>query len=148
MSEPIVVRFDARYAPEIRRIRNTVFTAEQQIDEKADFDGQDPDAIHALVACQGEHVGTGRMLRDGHIGRLAVLKAYRGRGLGTQVLLALVQEAERRGLPRVYLGAQKQAVGFYERLGFSVYGEPYIEVNIEHLHMERFITRDSGSPSP
>ncbi len=140
MSGTIVVRFDAQYGPEIRRIRNAVFTAEQHIDKKIDFDGQDPDAVHVLVACQGAYVGTGRMLRDGHIGRLAVLKAYRGCGLGAQVLLALVQEAERRGLKRVYLGAQKQAVGFYERLGFSVYGEPYVEVNIEHLHMERFIT--------
>lgn len=148
MNGPIVVRFDAQYAPEIRRIRNTVFTAEQQIDEEADFDGQDPDAVHALVACQGAYVGTGRMLRDGHIGRLAVLKEYRGRGLGAQVLLALVQEAERRGLPRVYLGAQKQAVGFYERLGFSVYGEPYMEVNIEHRHMERFTGSESETPSP
>ena len=77
------------------------------------------------------------MLSDGHIGRLAVLKEYRGQGLGAQALLALVAEADRIGLDRVYLGAQKHAVGFYERLGFSVYGEPYMEVGIEHVHMER-----------
>jgi predicted GNAT family N-acyltransferase len=147
MSETIAVRFDPDYAPEIRRIRNAVFTVEQGIDEEADFDGQDPEAVHVLVACEGEYVGTGRMLSDGHIGRLAVLEAYRGRGLGAQVLRALVHEAERMGLARVYLGAQKQAVGFYERLGFSVYGEPYVEVKIEHLHMERFLTGERGIPS-
>lgn len=147
MSERIAVRFDPQYAPEIRRIRNAVFTAEQGIDAEMDFDGQDPEAVHALVAWQGEYVGTGRMLGDGHIGRLAVLKAYRGRGLGAQVLLALIEEAERAGLERVYLGAQKQAVGFYERLGFAVYGEPYVEVEIEHRRMERFLTSDSGTPS-
>ena len=87
------------------------------------------------------------MLNDGHMGRLAVLKAYRGRGLGARVLLALIEEAERAGLERVYPGAQKQAVGFYERLGFAVYGEPYVEVNLEHRHMKRFLTSDRGTPS-
>lgn len=147
MTGTVAVKFDEQYAPEIRRIRNTVFTAEQYIDEKLDFDGQDPDAVHVLVACQGTYVGTGRMLSDGHIGRLAVLKAYRGRGLGAKVLLALVQQAKKMGLKRVYLGAQKHAIGFYERSGFAVYGEPYTEVNIEHVHMERFIGTGSGIPS-
>jgi predicted GNAT family N-acyltransferase len=137
MIETIVVRFDDQYAAEIRAIRHNVFTNEQHIDEEMDFDGQDPGAVHVLVACEGEYVGTGRMLRDGHIGRLAVLKEYRGRGLGASVVLALVKEAEQIGLKRTYLGAQKHAVGFYERLGFSICGEPYTEVNIEHIQMER-----------
>jgi predicted GNAT family N-acyltransferase len=51
----------------------------------------------------------------------------------------LVREAEIKGMKRVYLGAQKHAVGFYQKLGFSVYGDPYIEAAIEHIHMERFI---------
>jgi predicted GNAT family N-acyltransferase len=139
VTETAVVTFDEPYAPEIRRIRNDVFTDEQGINEAIDFDGQDPDALHVLVACGGRYVGTGRMLGDGHIGRLAVLQEYRGRGLGARAVLALVGEAERIGLNRVYLGAQGHAVGFYERLGFSVYGQPYIEANIEHIHMERFI---------
>jgi predicted GNAT family N-acyltransferase len=139
MIEPIVVKFDEQYAPEIRVIRNAVFTNEQHIDEDIDFDGQDRDAVHVLVVYEGKHVGTGRMLIDGHIGRLAVLREYRGRGLGAKVVLALVKEAKNMGTKRVYLGAQKHAVGFYEKLGFSVYGEPYTEANIEHIHMERFI---------
>ena len=139
MSASIVVAFDERYAPEIRRIRNDVFSKEQQIDEEKDFDGQDCEAVHVLVACEGKYVGTGRMLADGHIGRLAVLKDYRGRGLGTQLVRALIGAAENRGVHRVYLGAQRYATGFYEKLGFSTYGEPYMEVNIEHVHMERFM---------
>ena len=136
---PSLVQFDEKYEREIKRIRNRVFTKEQQIDEEKDFDGQDPGAVHVLVACQGQYVGTGRMLADGHIGRLAVLKAYRGRGLGASVLLALITEAKSKGMTRVYLGAQKHATGFYEKLGFSVYGEPYMEVNIEHVQMEMFV---------
>jgi predicted GNAT family N-acyltransferase len=139
MIETIIVRFDDVYAPEIRNIRNDVFTREQHIDKDVDFDGQDGDAVHVLVVCKGKHVGTGRMLQDGHIGRLAVLREYRGRGLGAEAIRALIEEAENLGMERVYLGAQKHAVGFYQKLGFSVCGEPYIEANIEHIHMERYI---------
>ena len=138
MIETIVVKFDEQYAHEIKNIRNNVFTNEQHIDEDMDFDGQDRDAVHVLVVCKGKYVGVGRMLNDGHIGRLAVLKEYRGRGLGAKLVLTLIKEAKNIGIRRVYLGAQKHAVGFYEKLGFSAYGEPYTEVNIEHIHMERF----------
>ena len=139
MTKTIIVEFNEQYAPEIQRIRNQVFTQEQDIDPNSDFDGQDSDAVHVLVVSKGKFAGTGRMLADGHIGRLAVLKTHRGRGLGARAVLALVKEAEELGLRRVFLGAQKQAVGFYEKLDFSVYGEPYIEVNIQHMHMERLI---------
>jgi predicted GNAT family N-acyltransferase len=139
MGETIIVAFEERHAPEIRSIRNNVFTIEQQIDEDVDFDGQDNDAVHVLVSYQGRHVGTGRMLADGHIGRLAVLKEFRGQGLGAKAVRALVKEAKSRGMDRVYLGSQTHAIGFYEKLGFSVYGKPYVEANIEHVHMERSI---------
>jgi predicted GNAT family N-acyltransferase len=139
MPETLIVKFDETHAPAIRNIRNAVFTHEQHVDQDLDFDGQDRDAIHVLVAHGKEYVGTGRMLADGHIGRLAVLREHRGRGLGAEAVLALVNEAQNRGMRRVYLGAQSHAVGFYEKLGFSVYGDPYVEVNIEHIHMERLI---------
>ena len=142
MGETVIVAFDERYAPEIRSIRNDVFTAEQQIDEDVDFDGQDRDAVHVLVSYRNSYVGTGRMLTDGHIGRLAVLKDFRGRGLGAEAVRALIKEAENMGMDRVYLGAQKHALGFYEKLGFAAYGEPYVEANIEHVHMERFIDQN------
>lgn len=138
MIETIVIKFDKQYGPRIKNVRNTVFTDEQHIDPDLDFDGQDRDAVHVLILCNGKYVGTGRMLKDGHIGRLAVLKEYRGQGLGAKMVLSLVKEAENRGVKRIYLGAQKHAVGFYKKLGFSVYGDPYTEVNIEHIYMEKF----------
>jgi predicted GNAT family N-acyltransferase len=79
------------------------------------------------------------MLADGHIGRLAVLKPYRGMGLGSAALSALIREAARLGLPRVYLGAQIQAVEFYRKLGFTEYGEPFVEAGIEHVAMQKAI---------
>lgn len=139
MMETTVVDFDEQYAPQIRMIRNTVFTSEQHIDPNKDFDGQDGDAIHVLILCQGKYVGTGRMLRDGHIGRLAVLKEYRGQGLGAEIVLSLINEAKNKNLKRVYLGSQKQAVGFYKKLGFAVYGEAFTEVGIEHVYMEKAV---------
>lgn len=134
-----VVEFDEEYAFKIRSIRNNVFTNEQHIDPDMDFDGQDSDAVHVLIMCKEKYVGTGRMLHDGHIGRLAVLKEYRGQGLGAKIMLSLIKEAKNKKMKRVYLGSQRHAVGFYEKLGFSVYGEPYTEVDIEHVHMEKII---------
>ena len=137
--KPLIVEFDERYAPEIRRIRNAVFTHEQGIDEAIDFDGQDSAALHVLVRASGRYVGTGRMLSDGHIGRLAVLKEHRGRGLGALAVSALMDEARRRSMRRVYLGSQKQAVGFYRKLGFRECGEPFMEAGIEHVAMEKAV---------
>lgn len=140
MNTAHIVPFDHHYAPEIEAIRRAVFTGEQGIDTRKDFDGQDPQAIHALIALDGTYVGTGRMLADGHIGRLAVHRAHRGKGLGAQLVRCLTEQAGCMGLKRVYLGAQKQARGFYEALGFTTYGKPFVEVGIEHVHMEMRLT--------
>ncbi|GAB7220321.1 GNAT family N-acetyltransferase [Vibrio comitans] len=121
---------------EIFLVRNTVFTAEQGIDTNLDFDGQDEQAVHALVYDNDEPVATGRMLGDGHIGRIAVLISHRGKGLGSAIMKALVNEARRRNFPRVYLGAQVHALDFYEKLGFESIGERYDEVGIEHQTMQ------------
>ena len=139
MINTIVVGFEGEYAGEIKRIRNTVFTGEENIDEHADFDGQDTDAIHVLIEMDGQFVGTGRMLMDGHIGRLAVLRSARGRGFGKKLMDALIDQAKKKNINRVYLGAQKHAVGFYKKIGFSEYGDSYEEVGITHVHMEKFI---------
>ena len=88
MIETIIIKLDEQYGPRIKNVRNTVFTDEQHIDPDLDFDGQDRDAVHVLILCNGKYVGTGRMLKDGHIGRLAVLKEYRGQGLGAKMVLS------------------------------------------------------------
>ena len=137
--EAFIVGFDNKHAQTIRNIRNEVFTKEQNVDSSMDFDGLDDEAIHVLIACNNDFVGTGRMLKDGHIGRLAVLKEYRGQGLGNCIVKALIEEAVKWDLKRVYLGAQKHAIDFYRKLGFSAYGESFNEVNIEHVSMETFI---------
>ncbi|MBM7456843.1 hypothetical protein HNR62_002745 [Oceanisphaera litoralis] len=132
-----IIAFDAKHAPHISAIRAEVFIREQHIDPELEFDGLDGAAIHVLVVANGEYVGTGRLLNDGHIGRIAILRDYRGQGLGAKVVRALVDEATRRGYPRVYLGAQTHAVDFYAKLGFTPFGEEFMDAGIPHLAMEK-----------
>ena len=139
MIQSIIVKFDRQYAVEIKKIRNAVFTREQQIDEDLDFEGKDPDAIHVLVMDCDQVVGTGRMLTDGHIGRVAVLKEHRGKGFGANAIITLIDEARRLGMKKDFLGAQIHAVEFYKKLGFSEYGAPFLDAGIDHIHMEKFI---------
>ena len=124
---------------DILAIRHRVFTVEQQVDASLDFDGLDGLATQALAYSDGIAIGTGRILTDGHIGRIAVLKEYRGKGVGSDIIQTLLNQAEKRGLPKVFLGAQVTAIPFYEKLGFSAAGENYMEANILHTPMERTI---------
>lgn len=132
----LLVNFNKTYRPGIISIRNSVFTLEQLVDSNIDFDGQDDGAIHVLIRRNNDYIATGRMLSDGHIGRVAVLKEYREHGYGYKTVSALINEAKNKRLNRVYLGAQLHAIDFYLKLGFLPYGEPYVEANIEHISME------------
>jgi hypothetical protein len=131
----------------IQQIRYSVFSREQKIDAAIDLDGQDPGAIHVLAKVDQGFAGTARMLGDGHIGRLAVLKSVRGKGVGKKLMQALVEIARERGMERVFLGAQEHAVGFYHKLGFIEYGSPHVEAGILHVNMEKRIRPLNSSPS-
>ena len=134
-----VVQFDSRYRPDIINIRTAVFVDEQGIDARIDFDGLDEVATHVLIFSQGTAIATGRILDDGHIGRIAVLKTYRKQGAGTKVLQALLKNAKAKGFTRVYLGSQIHATDFYKKLGFSVCGEVFMDAGLEHIEMELYL---------
>jgi predicted GNAT family N-acyltransferase len=135
----IVEGFDTVWGERIKQIRNLVFSLEQKIDPALDLDGQDPFSLHVVAEIRGQFVGTGRILGDGHIGRLAVLKSVRGKGIGEKLVAKLFGIAKQKGMSRVFLGAQEHAVEFYEKLGFLKYGFPYEEAGIQHIHMEKMI---------
>lgn len=118
-------------------IRFTVFVDEQKVPVELELDEFDPLSCHALALAGDEAVGTGRLLPDGHIGRMAVLAGWRGRGVGALLLQALIDEAQRRGLARVVLNAQTHALGFYARFGFVPEGEEYEEAGLPHRTMSR-----------
>ncbi|MCU0939893.1 MAG: GNAT family N-acetyltransferase, partial [Burkholderiaceae bacterium] len=101
-------------------IRFLVFVEEQKVPAEIEIDAQDPLSLHALaIDASGTAVATGRLLPDGHIGRMAVLQAARGSGVGTAVLLSLMEAARARGHREVVLSAQTHAVPFYARIGFA-----------------------------
>ncbi|MCG8688874.1 MAG: GNAT family N-acetyltransferase [Desulfobacterales bacterium] len=131
--------FEGSNAEQIQEIRYSVFCREQNVDPGLEQDGLDPDACHAIAYDGDTCIGTGRILADGHIGRVAVLKSYRGRGVGRMIVNNLVIQAVQQKMTRVYLGAQIHAVSFYESLGFTCYGSEYEEAGIQHIHMEKLI---------
>ena len=119
----------------ILQIRFNVFVAEQGVEPSLEVDGRDPECVHAIAYDEDLPIGTGRLLPDGHIGRMAVLKEYRSTGVGQKILLKLVAAARERGWKKVELSSQIQAVDFYERFGFQRLGEVYIEAGIDHVDM-------------
>ena len=117
-------------------IRETVFIHEQQVPVELEGDGLDADCLHVLAAdAAGNPIGTARLLPDGHIGRMAVLKAWRGRGVGSALLQLLLAEATKLKLERVVLNAQTYAAGFYAKFGFQAVGEEFRDAGIPHVKM-------------
>ena len=122
---------------ELRRIREAVFVAEQSVAPELEWDAEDADATHFL-AYEGDYaVGTARLLDDGQIGRVAVLKDWRGLNVGHALLNAVIAHAEQHGLDVQRLSAQVQATAFYEKLGFRVVSGEYLEAGIPHVDMVR-----------
>jgi predicted GNAT family N-acyltransferase len=122
---------------EAQRIRFAVFVEEQGVPPEVEMDDNDPASLHALAYDGAQAVGTGRLLPDGHIGRMAVLKEWRGRGAGRAMLRALVDAARGRGDREVLLSAQVHALGFYLAEGFGPEGPVYEEAGIAHQAMRR-----------
>lgn len=124
------------HGDQLLSVRQRVFVEEQGVPAGLEHDAEDASAVHLLVFNPvGDAVGTARMLRDGHIGRMAVLAAWRGQGIGGQLLQHLVRLAEKNKLPQPFLHAQCGATGFYERFGFVAEGPVFLDAGIEHRLM-------------
>ncbi len=122
--------------PLLRAVREAVFIREQGVPEELEWDGLDEDCRHALaLSLQGEAIGCGRLLANGHIGRVAVLPPWRGQRVGTAIMETLLAEARAQGLPRVDVDAQVQAMPFYHRLGFVEQGEEFMDAGLPHIKM-------------
>ena len=126
-------------------VRRAVFIDEQGVSEEEEIDAHDGDparvtsALHVIAYLGGRPVATGRLLLDGEparIGRVAVPREHRGRGYGTAVMLALQEEARRRGHHAISLAAQLPVIGFYEGLGYAARGEVFLDAGIEHRWMD------------
>lgn len=122
---------------DIRRIREAVFIAEQNVPPELEWDADDNIAVHFL-AFEGDYaIGTARLLQDGQIGRVSVLKDWRGLKVGDALMQAAITEAQNRDLRQQKLTAQVHATAFYERLGFKVVSEEFLEAGLPHVDMVR-----------
>lgn len=119
-------------------IRLEVFVHEQCVPIEEELDAADAQCVHAVAFnAAGEAIGTGRLLPDGHIGRMAVLKASRGEGVGASILLQLTEQARLSGFKEVVLSAQTHARAFYAKYGYKEEGEEYLDANIAHILMRK-----------
>ena len=121
---------------EIKNIRSTVFIKEQHVPEELEWDEFDGVSTHILAYYDNKAVGTARLLKDGHIGRMAVLKAYRNRNIGENMLKYLINLAQEKSIKNIELSAQEHAVEFYKKYGFSIYGDVYMDAGIPHFDMK------------
>ncbi|MGW6059824.1 GNAT family N-acetyltransferase [Streptomyces sp. NPDC055189] len=133
------------------RVRKEVFVVEQQVPEDLEYDAYDAGAVHVLaVRDDGLPLGAGRLLTGaaaaaknggdteaGALGRLAVTRAARGLGIGATLVGVIEDAARARGLTAVDLHAQTHALGFYERLGYVVYGPEFQDAGIAHRAMRK-----------
>jgi len=135
-------------APRVMPLRAQVFVVEQGVPAALERDAFDAVSRHALAETpDGTVVGTGRLLPDGRIGRMAVAAAWRKRGIGAQLLAALIEEATARGLREVVLHAQLAAVAFYLRHGFVAEGAVFSEAGIAHQAMRRGLDPRALTPA-
>ena len=117
-------------------IRFEVFVEEQNVPAELEMDHMDAVCLHAVAYdAAGAPIGTGRLLPDGHIGRMAVRKRGRGTGVGGALLQTLMAQAKARGDRQVVLSSQTHAAPFYQRHGFTIEGDEFFEAGIAHINM-------------
>lgn len=121
----------------LAQIREQVFILEQQVPVAMEWDGVDASAQHLLaINAQGESIGCARLLDNGSIGRMAVIKAWRGVGVGSALLAQAIALHQQQGIKTITLSAQLHALAFYARAGFVTASQPYLDANIMHVDMQ------------
>lgn len=120
-------------------IRKQVFIIEQNIPEEEEWDDQDMISDHFVVYDQDQPIATARLLQNNSVGRVAVLKTYRGQGIGRMIMLKIIQLAHQQDRTFLQLSSQVHAISFYEKLGFSIQGDAYDECGIPHIKMQLVI---------
>jgi predicted GNAT family N-acyltransferase len=136
LHKPFLIRSASWQADRARLefVRRRVFIIEQKIPESEEWDDADENSSHVLAFSEKRDVvGTGRLEPTGKIARLAVLGEYRGQGVGSAMLIRLVEEARQRGFDQVYLHAQTHALSFYKKFGFVSDAEIFSEGGIPHV---------------
>jgi len=138
MSNPFTVSLVSWHdgEPLLKSIREAVFIKEQGIASELEWDGLDEGCRHALaISHNGDAVGCGRMLADGHVGRIAVLPQWRKQKVGTAIMEALLDYARAHDYKQVDVDAQVQAVPFYRGFDFVEKGDAFMDAGLPHIKM-------------
>ena len=121
---------------QLRRIRTPVFIEEQNVAEDFEWDEIDTTAVHLLATCNSNAIACLRIIDYQKIGRMAVLKAWRGKGVGHAMLVEAIKICKKHGSKCIKLSAQTHAIGFYQQAGFKVVSDEYCDVHIPHVDMQ------------
>lgn len=125
---------------ELLAVRHKVFVEGQNVPVEIEVDNQDATCIHFLASDNHGHpIGTARIDDTGHIGRVAVLEEWRGKGVGRALMLALLERMKQDGRVEAHLNSQTAATLFYEKLGFVPHGDEFLEAGIPHVAMSKTI---------
>lgn len=120
----------------LRRVREMVFVREQCVPVELEWDEFDMNGLHLLAVDAAQNaIATARLLPNGIIGRMAVLREWRGKGVGSALLLRVLEEAKKKQMQQVTLSAQLRASGFYVKFGFQTEGEEFMDAGIPHIRM-------------
>lgn len=122
-------------------LRREVFVWEQNVPEAEEHDDHDLTATHFVAIAEGEVVGTLRLIAFAEhtkIGRVAVRRTFRGRGIARQMMAVAMDHAQQMGQDRLYLTAQSDKLGFYESLGFVAFGPEFLDGGMPHRAMRNY----------
>lgn len=126
----------ASHEPQLRAVRTPVFVEEQLVTPEFEWDEIDATAVHLLAMHESQAIGCLRIIDHHKVGRMAVLKDWRRKGLGAALLLEAVNICKTHGSNSVYLSAQTHAIKFYEKCGFKVTSGVYQDLHIPHVDMQ------------
>lgn len=124
-------------------LRRRVFVEEQGISEDLEFDNHDGEALHVIVTDAERVIGTARVIfltaHQAKLERMAVLRPFRRRGIGSRIVSFLNEELKNRQVEQVVLHAQYAVVAFYNSCGFEELGLPFMEAGIKHIKMQKWL---------
>jgi predicted GNAT family N-acyltransferase len=126
----------------LKAIRKSVFIKEQHVPKELEWDGHDADCTQFLATVNAMPVATARLTPQGQIGRMAVLRDFRGKGVGSRLLAAVIDQAKQTGYKQVFLHAQVNVIKFYEKHGFLAEGEIFMDAGIAHKAMRLSFNND------
>ncbi len=119
----------------LRAVRTSVFIQEQFVTPEFEWDEIDAGAVHLLAIYESQSIACLRIIHYEKIGRMAVIKHWRGLGLGAALLLKAIRICKNHGSQSIFLSAQTHAINFYQKAGFKQIGDEYCDVDIPHVDM-------------